>query len=130
MFVRSKIIDGKKRRYLVESYRDKSAGKIRQRHIAYVDLWPKKSVARLVRMIKKYREHRADSESPEHTKPFRRVALDKAVTMEWKIKKFMRDMKINVLPDRLRVDRRRINEATGVRHLQTVRTLKDSRSAS
>jgi hypothetical protein len=118
MFVRSKIIDGKKRRYLAESYRDKTTGKIRQRHIAYVDLWPKKDIAKLIRMVKKYQEHWANSERPEHAKAFRRVALDKAVTLDKAIAKFKRTMRINLTPARNRVDGRRMDNDTGIRHLQ------------
>ena len=96
MFVRLKTIDGKKRRYLVESCRDKTTGRIRQRHIAYVDLWPEKDIARLIRMIKEYREAWADSERAENTKAFKRVALDKAVTLDIAIRKFKRDMRIDL----------------------------------
>jgi len=118
VFTRWKTVDGKKRRYLVESYRDKSTGKIRQRHLAYVDLWPRKDIAKLVFLIQTHRKHMADSENTIHTKAFRRGALDKAVKMEKKIKKFVRNAALDVLPARRRVDRRRINQATGVSHLQ------------
>lgn len=125
MFVRSKIIDGKKRQYLVESYRDKATGKIRQRHIAYVDLWLGKDIAKLIGMIKKFREHWTNSEHLEHTKAFRRVALEKATTFDKAIAKFQDRMRINMVPVRNRVDRRRINSITGVRHLQYAHPPKD-----
>jgi hypothetical protein len=126
MFVRSKVIDGKKRRYLVESCRDKTTGNIYQRHIAYVDLWPDKDIARLIGMIKAFREAWADSERAEHTKAFRRVALDKAAKLDGSIREFKRDMRINLTPSRNKVDRRRLDQDTGVRHLQYAR---DSKTA-
>ena len=126
MFVRLKTIDGKKRRYLVESCRDKTTGRIRQRHIAYVDLWPDKDIDRLIGMIKELRKVWADSERTEHTKAFRRVALDKAAKLDISIRKFKRDMRINLQPSRDKVDRRRLDQDTGVRHLQYAR---DSESA-
>jgi hypothetical protein len=122
MFVRPKTtIDGKKRRYLVESYRDKTTRKPRQRHIAYVDLWPKKDIARLIRMVKKCRDALVNSERPENTKAYKRVALDKAVTLDKAIKKFKRDMRVKLVPSRNKVDRRRLDADTGIRHLQNAR---------
>jgi hypothetical protein len=118
MFVRTKVIDGKKRRYLVESCWDKKTKKHRQRHIEYVDGWPKKDIARLIRMIKKYRDAWANSERPENTKAYKRVALDKAVTLDKAIQKFKRDMRINLVPSRNKGDRRRLDADTGKRHLQ------------
>ena len=53
MFTRWKTIDGKKRRYLVESYRDEK-GRPRQRHIAYVDLWPEADIEKLKQLHDQY----------------------------------------------------------------------------
>jgi hypothetical protein len=96
----------------------KTTGKICQRHIAYVDLWPKKEIGKLIKMIKKCREHWANSERTEHTKAFRRIALDKAVILDKAIAKFKCTMRINLTPARDRIDRRRINSDTGIRHMQ------------
>jgi hypothetical protein len=120
MFVRTKIIDGKKRRYLVESYRN-AQGKPRQRHICYVDLWPKKDIETLVWMIERYREHLAEAENPAHTKAFKRVALDKADKLDVKIQKFKRSMDDKLEWKRARADKRSIDQTTGVRHAQNAR---------
>lgn len=121
MFVRPKTIDGKKRRYLVESYRDETTRKPCQRHIAYVDLWQKKDIARLIKMHKELAKALANSKRSDATNAFKRVALDKAVTLDIAIQKFKRDMRINLVPSRNKVDRRRLDAETGVRHLQKAR---------
>jgi hypothetical protein len=121
MFVRTKIIAGKKRSYLVESVRDQATGKIRQEHIAYVDLWPKKDVRKLVKLIGQYREHLANAEGPEHPKAFQQAAATKARRLDSQIQGFKRAMDMKVSGRRAAVDKRRINEAAGVRHQQDFR---------
>ncbi len=120
MFVRTKTIDGKKRRYLVESFRNEE-GEPRQRHICYVDLWPEKDIARLVTMIKEQRKHLANGENPANTKVYRQKARSLAITQYSKIEKFKQAMDAKVGWDRAKADKRRINTTTGVRHQQNAR---------
>jgi hypothetical protein len=105
MFVRSKIIDGKKRRYLVESYRNEH-GKPRQRHIAYIDLWPEKDVKWLINLHREYAKALANSKQPGATKVFKQVAAKNAAKLWIDIEKFTRAVLINVTRKRWGVDGR------------------------
>lgn len=111
MFVRPKIIDGKKRLYLVESYRVKTIRNPRQRFIAYVDQWPKEAVEKLKQLHKEYKKQLADSlwkGKDEHkTDIFMRRAKAKAGIILQQIADFERKMTIEVAPKREKVDRRR-----------------------
>jgi hypothetical protein len=106
MFVRPKKIQGIKRLYLVESYRNEE-GKSRQRHIAYVDLWSEKDIAKLIRMHEKHREAMTNSNRPGATKAYKQFASKIASKLLKKIDDFKRDMAIKVATRRNRVDRRR-----------------------
>ena len=110
MFVRTKIIAGKKRRYLVESYRDEKADKIRQRHLAYVDLWPTRAIAKLAKLYERYNKAMADSQwagkDERKTESFMRQAKANAGKIQIQISNFKRAMAIEVTPRRKRVDRR------------------------
>ena len=114
MFPRVKTIDGKKRRYLVESYRNEQ-GKPRQRHIAYIDLWPEKDIARFIEMHRQYKEALANSKRPDVTKVYKQVAKNIATKLWEKIEIFEREMEIKLAPDRNRADGRRIDSGTGLR---------------
>jgi hypothetical protein len=116
MFVRTKIIDGKKRRYLVKSYRDKETGKPCQRHIAYIDLWSENDVARLMKMHKQYQEALANAERPDATKVFKKNAVEALKDIE----NFKRAVSMNVKRERNYVDGRRLDLATGQRRKQFV----------
>jgi hypothetical protein len=116
MFVRTKIIDGKKRRYLVESYYDKTTKKRRQRHIAYIDLWPEKDVKKLIKIHKEYSKALANSERPDVTKAYKRVAVNNAANLWKRIEKFRRAVHIDVTLKRRSVDHRIVDRISQKLH--------------
>ena len=118
MFVRAKIIDGKKRRYLVKSYYDKNTKKRHQRNIAYVDLWPEKHVAKFVALHEEYAKSLANAERSDATKVFKQMAASNAAKLFKDIQKFKQAMKINLRPVRRQLDGRGIDPDTGTRQIQ------------
>jgi hypothetical protein len=117
MFVRTKIIDGKKRRYLVESYRN-DQGKVRQRHITYVDKWPETDIEKIKDLYKQYKTALANSISDQHAKAFKQEAANEASKLWTSIRKFEHAMDSKVWADRARADGRRLDSGTGKRRHQ------------
>jgi hypothetical protein len=87
MYTRWKTIAGKKRRYLVESYRDEK-GRPRQRHIAYVDLWTEDDIKKLVGLHEKFRAALASVINPSGTKADMQKAADLAAKCQKDIATF------------------------------------------
>ena len=107
MFVRTKIIHGRPRNYLVQSGRDDSTGKSRQRHIAYVDGWSKADIEKLKKMHEALEDASANAIRADATKAFKAEAAERAARLKDKIFNFKRDMTINLQPSRAKTDRRR-----------------------
>ena len=88
MFTRWKIIDGKKRRYLVEAYRD-AKGRPRQRHIAYVDLWPEPDIEKLKQLQGHYAKALKEANRTSQSKADKQSAVALATKCLDRIQTFM-----------------------------------------
>ena len=91
MFTRWKTIDGKKRRYLVESYRDEK-GRPRQRHIAYVDLWPEPDIEKLKQLHGHYAKALKEANRTSQSKADKQSAVALATKCQDHIMTFMEGM--------------------------------------